>query len=334
MGNYAAELERTASPLARDTGLLNGCLTQAEYVLDDCVRALRTGEVHLDVTNLPRVDLMADKFVTHQLQPGDYLEASHVFVEVASVEVQRVLLDTACPADLREVATRTLVRGAARRTRFLAGFYDAASLDTIDEIRLLERRSLARDVHDGIGNGLTLALRLVDGALGRGGEPAELASRLRRARQVLLDTLSQAQEVICQLRRQDPALGIFEALRMFRDHAGCGTTAVDLRLSGDDWRVPDTSRKEIYLILCEALRNALAHAEAERVTVTVTVADTEVVAEVADDGCGFDLTPPGAGGYGLRSMSDRAALLGGTCRVFSEVGVGTRVRLGVPLRGE
>ncbi|MDP9457698.1 MAG: ATP-binding protein [Actinomycetota bacterium] len=81
----------------------------------------------------------------------------------------------------------------------------------------------------------------------------------------------------------------------------------------------------------EALSNARKHSGAENVRVTLRVERDDLVAEVEDDGRGFD---PGTGrvGVGMRSMNERAAALGGKLEVESGPGKGTRVRFRILLR--
>ncbi|UBI40985.1 ATP-binding protein [Streptomyces mobaraensis] len=97
--------------------------------------------------------------------------------------------------------------------------------------------------------------------------------------------------------------------------------------------MPSRTAREVRLVLREAQRNALRHAHAGRITVTVEVTQAEVRAGVEDDGRGFQDPDPAASGRhgGLLGMRERAALLGGSLTVDSRPGHGTRVRLRVPL---
>ena len=91
---------------------------------------------------------------------------------------------------------------------------------------------------------------------------------------------------------------------------------------------------EVFLILCEALRNALTHGAPQLVLIGVEVSEKELSAWVIDDGCGFTpalATVGTASGSGLASMRERAALLGGRVVVSSMPGHGTRVQLHLPL---
>ena len=86
---------------------------------------------------------------------------------------------------------------------------------------------------------------------------------------------------------------------------------------------------ELLRIVQEALTNARRHSGARRVGVTLWVEGNDLVAEVSDDGRGFEMET--APGIGLRSMRERAAALGGELEVQSEPGEGTWVRLRAPV---
>ena len=89
---------------------------------------------------------------------------------------------------------------------------------------------------------------------------------------------------------------------------------------------------ELSRVIREALTNARRHSGAGRVTVTLGSEGGDLVAEVSDDGRGFG---PGAEpGGGSKSMRERAAALGGELRIESEPGLGTTVRVRVPLPRE
>jgi signal transduction histidine kinase len=95
-------------------------------------------------------------------------------------------------------------------------------------------------------------------------------------------------------------------------------------------------RRQLYLLLKEALNNAARHARCREVSVRLAVHGRVLLAEVRDDGCGVAAAtpaeqPPARGGHGLPSMRERAAALGGTLAVESSPGQGTILRVEVPI---
>jgi signal transduction histidine kinase len=86
-----------------------------------------------------------------------------------------------------------------------------------------------------------------------------------------------------------------------------------------------------YFVCAEALANVAKHAAAARVTVAVTSSDGRLRVEIADDGVGG--ADP-AYGSGLRGLADRVETLGGTLRVQSTPGRGTRLAAEIPLGGQ
>ena len=98
------------------------------------------------------------------------------------------------------------------------------------------------------------------------------------------------------------------------------------------------TRRQLYLIFKEAIRNALRHGRPRNVMMRLAVTDGRLAAEIRDDGAGI---PPDhvsadvdeSAGYGLGTMRRRAESLGGSFRVISEAGEGTRIVVEVPLLG-
>jgi signal transduction histidine kinase len=100
---------------------------------------------------------------------------------------------------------------------------------------------------------------------------------------------------------------------------------------GEPPRLPAEQAAQVFRIAQEALQNALRHASAEHIEVRLEGGAGVLVLSVADDGCGFDVTPRAVRGrrLGLTSMEERAAELGGVLEIVSVAGEGTRVRLEV-----
>ena len=88
----------------------------------------------------------------------------------------------------------------------------------------------------------------------------------------------------------------------------------------------------IYRIAQEAITNAVKHAQATRLILTVNEGAETVALSVEDNGCGFEAADRSNGGFGLIGMRERVELLGGKLEVMSRAGGGTRVDVAVPVQ--
>lgn len=197
-----------------------------------------------------------------------------------------------------------------------------------------ERQRLARDLHDSVaqslyGIGLHAAAaerQLATGATDAArGSVAAIAATAREA-------LAEMRLIIFDLR--PPLLaeaGLVAALRARLD-------AVEGRLAGlaatldapAALTLPPPIEEAFYRVAQEALNNALKHAGAWRVTVTLWQTDAATGLTIADDGAGFERQAAGQrGGLGLRGMAERAAQIGGRLAIRSAPGAGTTVTLEV-----
>jgi signal transduction histidine kinase len=187
-----------------------------------------------------------------------------------------------------------------------------------------ERRRLERNLHDGAQQGLaTLAVELamLDELLESQPEAREL---LEQAQNVLTDSLDELRELA---RGIHPAVLTDHGLAVALD-ALAERTALPLRLEVElEERLPEPIEVAGYYIIAECLANVAKYARASRASVAISRSKDEVVIEVADDGVGGASRD---GGSGLRGLADRVEALGGTIRVSSPVGRGTRVRAEIP----
>lgn len=215
-------------------------------------------------------------------------------------------------------------QSAARR---YAGLYREAR-DRLVRAQEEERARIARDLHDGIGQTLTALSLTLDAA--SAGEGVPVAAQLVRARDLAREAIDETRLAAEQVR--PPRLaerGLAAALRSLGSPAGAPVVvAVDV---GAEGRLlsPD-AELELFRIAQEAVRNALRHADARRIEVSLTAARSALVLEVVDDGSGFDPAAVDPRRLGLVGMAERADAAGGELRVSAAPGRGTRVRVAVP----
>jgi signal transduction histidine kinase len=191
------------------------------------------------------------------------------------------------------------------------------------------RRRVERDLHDGAQQQLVLlALKLTRARRLLGRDPA--AAALDELTEDLDRALAQLRELA---RGIYPATleneGLQAALREAVNRAPIPATfAYD-----EGGRYAREIEVAMYFCCLEALQNAAKHAgEGVRATVTLARADGELRLEVADDGAGYDPAQV-TGGTGLRGLRDRLGALGGSLRIDSSPGRGTRVAARVPIGG-
>jgi PAS domain S-box-containing protein len=210
------------------------------------------------------------------------------------------------------------------------------------EAQEAERRRVARELHDQMGQYLTV-LKLGLERLADPKVPAEEAGdTARRLRAVTEGLARDVQHLAWELR---PAalddLGLEAALANyagdFQNHSGI---VVEYQSKGlDGTRLPFTVETSIYRIVQEALTNVAKHAQAHCVSLIVERRSLAVLVIVEDDGVGFDvheLLPASAGGerLGLLGIQERAALVGGKVEIESSRGRGTTLFVRIPLRSE
>ncbi|MEU5868930.1 MULTISPECIES: histidine kinase [unclassified Nonomuraea] len=189
-----------------------------------------------------------------------------------------------------------------------------------------ERGRIARELHDEIGQSLTVALLALKRVRDRA--PAELAEELGHAQEAIRTSLDEVRQVAHRLRPgvlED--LGLISALTaLATDLSQTGTVEVGRRLAPG--LPPLTSEVELvlYRIAQESLTNVARHAEATRATLTLTPDGGDLVLRVADNGRG-GIGEPGAG---IRGMHERALLIGARLSVHSPPGGGTEIVLTVP----
>jgi two-component system sensor histidine kinase UhpB len=198
-----------------------------------------------------------------------------------------------------------------------------------------ERRTIARELHDELGQSIT-AIRsfglIIQQQVAPGNERVTEAARL------VVHTAGQMYDAVHEM---------IPRLRPFAlDSFGLGDAAGDLVAA---WRTRQTgvaillqveeplpqlgAEQSIcaYRILQEALTNAIRHAAARQIMVSVSTGPEELIVRVVDDGCGL---PPGweqSGHYGVRGMRERAVASGGNLQLISEPGNGTQVVARLPL---
>jgi two-component system NarL family sensor kinase len=230
----------------------------------------------------------------------------------------------------------SLVAGAvhqARLHRRLAASQQAAArfAEQVIAAQEAERRRLAGDIHDGITQRLvSLTYHLDAAADAIAGQGGVAAAELARARELTNLTLDEAHAAIAGLRPP-----VLDDLGLADGLASLARSIAQVRVSvaGAECRLPDHVEIALYRIAQEALQNVVKHARASKAEVELRCEADRVLLRVTDDGQGFDTgaRPDEGASYGLRSMAERAELVGGRLAVTSRPGLGTTVTATVPV---
>ena len=189
-----------------------------------------------------------------------------------------------------------------------------------------ERRRLARELHDEVGQALTAVLLQLE----RAERDADGATRerLHEAREVTRATLEEVRAIARGLRPEAlDDLGLASALRQLCTEAERSGVTVRRSIASDLALEPE-AEVVAYRVAQEAITNALRHSGAEALDVVLAGDETGVVLTVRDDGRGFAGEP--SDGTGLLGMRERALLAGGRVDVLAAPGRGTDVTLRLP----
>ena len=197
-----------------------------------------------------------------------------------------------------------------------------------------ERNRLARELHDSVTHQLFgLALTAEAAATVIDVDPQEAKVQLARLQQLAREAMEELRSLIFELRPASvESEGLVTALRKHVDVLRrVYRREVGLHLDGEPG-VPPGADADLLRIVQEALQNALRHAQAEHLDVTLRAGAGTLELRVTDDGIGFDPRAPGlrARRLGLTSMEERARALGGSLTIESAPGEGTTIALEVP----
>ena len=250
------------------------------------------------------------------------------FPWLAHAAVDAVLLTVIIAPVLWWTVDRPLRQNLQIRTRFTANLI--ASTESL-------RRRLAYELHDGVGQSLTL---LVSGlrSLQAGNGAADIARRLPELQRI-------AQQVLDEIRRMSlglrPSLldnlGLAPAIEHLaaqtREHHPIDLT-VDVEAIADE-RFSEAVETALFRIVQEALHNIVKHSAASRASIEARLERDGVVLEICDNGRGMPQAvlggpPAGPGRLGLIGMRERAALLEGSATVESTPGRGTQIVVYIP----
>ncbi|AEY66378.1 sensor histidine kinase [Clostridium sp. BNL1100] len=206
-----------------------------------------------------------------------------------------------------------------------------------------ERKRVAREIHDGPAQSMSnivikaeICERLMDKDID------EARKELQNLKKVMRDSLQEVRKIIYNLRPMAlDDLGLLPTLERyvisFREETGID---VQLRSRAINEEIKPVISLAVFRIVQESLNNVLKHAQAKRVSILLEHVNQKLNIIIADNGVGFNtedvkiIEPESTGGFGLFSMKERVALLEGEVDIVSQVGVGTKITIHIPLLDE
>lgn len=189
-----------------------------------------------------------------------------------------------------------------------------------------ERRRIARELHDEIGQSLTVALLSMKRALDKA--PAEAIDDLRNAQETVRACMDEVRGIARRLRPDIlDDLGLPSALsELCSEFSATGGLEITRDIDRTLPRLAPNIELVCYRVAQEALTNVVRHAHAHHARLLLRFGENRLVLRVSDDGCGGVVTD----GAGIRGMRERALLIDAVLTIDSPPGRGTVVELTVP----
>lgn len=334
-GGYVSEHRRVDSAEAMEQALAAG---EWDVVISDFTLPNFSGASALELVKGRGLDIpfiIVSGAIGEETAVAAMKAGAHDYVMKSS-------LGRLVPAVRRELQEAEVRRAKRRSEEALHEAHDRlrALSSRMMKIQENERRTIARELHDEIGQALT-AVKISLQSLPLESDSAGRARRIEEALRIVDHALEQVRSLSLDLHpSQLDDLGLIAALRWYLDRQS-RIAGFEVRFGADP--LPGRLHPEIatacFRIVQEALTNVLRHAGARRVSVELRRRGAELELAVEDDGKGFDVAAArrraahGAS-LGLASMEERVALAGGRLELASAPGEGTRVRVRLPLAPE
>ncbi len=203
------------------------------------------------------------------------------------------------------------------------------------EAAVQERERLSRELHDGVAQLVSYLMIRLDTveSLVESEQREQALAELEQLHGVADDIYVDIRESIAGLRTNLNGKLLVPALRDYLDaFEERHNLPIKLETKGQPFRLPTQVAAQIFRIVQGALANVRKHSAAQHAWVLLSYSPSKLEMTIGDDGVGFDVANlSGTDTVGLDAMRERAATLGGTCRVESLPGRGTRVIVNVPL---
>lgn len=206
-----------------------------------------------------------------------------------------------------------------------------------ERARELERKHIAREVHDELGQQLTaLNMELQSMRIRYEQCSPPFQTQLDRIHTHLQHTISYARNLVSRLRPGALDMGFIAALEWLVDDFKQRNPQCECRLTlnCEDTFLEEESAMAVFRIVQESLTNIVKHAYATHVHILLNDLETHLLLSIRDNGCGFDTKSQYKESFGLVGIEERAIMIGGKLSIFSTPGNGTYIELHVPIASQ
>lgn len=213
--------------------------------------------------------------------------------------------------------------------------YQQILLQTQIEIQEQTLKNISQEIHDNIGQALSLAklnLNMIDPNV-----EEDRDTKIQSAKLLVGKAIQDLRDISRSFNTDNiNALGLDAALDLeFEIMRKTGRYTISVSQEGTAQRLPGQHSLIIFRIIQEVLQNIIKHSEAQRIDAELRYSPVHLRVKVRDDGKGFNppIKPDEEPGFGLgiRNMNSRASLIGGSVQIESQPGQGTVVTIDVPI---
>ncbi len=195
-----------------------------------------------------------------------------------------------------------------------------------------ERRRIAADLHDGIGQTLSAALIHLDRLQDQHNVYAENGNAAHKASSLIKNGYDEIRSL--SHRMMPPALfkrGLSVAIKELLDKIPNDKLDISLTIDGLEERLTEEVETILYRIIQEAVQNTIKHADATTLSIQLYRDQDGIYLNIEDNGKGFDIVSlKNAEGIGMKNIHSRAALLNGSVEIYSDSSKGTLIAVVVP----
>jgi PAS domain S-box-containing protein len=249
-----------------------------------------------------------------------------------------VELESTVQALANEIEERKKMESELEKSHLRLQELSRKSLEALES----DRRSVSKELHDGIGASLAAVKFRLEGTIEELAEkPDQAAVSLEKSIFHLLETIKETKRISANLRPLTlDDLGLMATIDWYTRQFSENYSGIRLikQIEIREEEIPDLLKIVVYRLMQESLANAAKHSRADTVLFRLKKFENQLELELEDNGCGFDVQKvfqraDPLSGYGLESMQDRVKICGGSFLLDSQPGKGTHILVKLPLGG-